>query len=490
MRRVPAFGLLVLLLLAALTCSPTHAATADAGPFRAAEGLEPRLATQDIQKLIDRVAAEGGGVVNFPAGSYLTGSLRLRSHVGLYLERGAVVYGSTDLGDYGDRPSLIYAKGETDISIEGPGTLNGQGEAFWRGKTRPYKRPERFILFNDCRNINLGGVRIEDSPHWTIETRFCDGVWIDGVTIINDVDSPNTDGIDPVSSRNVFISNCYIKTGDDAICPKSLSPTPCENIVVTNCVLESDDSAIKLGTRSEAPIRHVVVSNCVIRNTTYGIAFFAKDGGAFEHLRFSNITIETTTTDNAREDRAPDTFALFVDLERRRPQDKLGSISDVHFDGITIDTRGGQCAFFGQPDSPLRNLRLSDISFTLRDRRSNKGNRKPRGVRHLKDLAANDFTSAPSSFVFAHVDGLAIDRLHVSDLGKSPEHGRHAVWVKDANQVRLGEITHQVAAPDASLAPIELQDTSLVAPVAVGRSTPPAKLSLAEPRKLQNGVDQ
>ena len=124
-------------------------------------------------------------------------------------------------------------------------------------------------------------------------------VFIDGIRILNFLEAPNTDGIYPISSSNVFISNCYIETGDDAICPKSNSTEKaCENLVVTNCVLISDDSAIKFGTRSDGIIRHCVFNNIIIRNSKYGLAFYMKDGGTYEDIQFSNINIETSGKDS------------------------------------------------------------------------------------------------------------------------------------------------------------------------------------------------
>jgi polygalacturonase len=107
-------------------------------------------------------------------------------------------------------------------------------------------------------------------------------VRIDGISIINPRLGPNTDGIDVNSSSNVFISDVYVETGDDALCFKSrFADEPVQNVTVTNCVLISDDSAIKFGTRSSGDMRNITVSNCVIRNSTNGIAFFMKDGGHF-----------------------------------------------------------------------------------------------------------------------------------------------------------------------------------------------------------------
>jgi len=104
-----------------------------------------------------------------------------------------------------------------------------------------------------CRNVRIRDVRIRNTPGWGIHPVDCDGVYIRGISMISDMRGPNTDGIDPDSSRNVMISDSYIETGDDAICLKTHSdtvPRACENVTVTNCVLISDDSAIKFGTAS------------------------------------------------------------------------------------------------------------------------------------------------------------------------------------------------------------------------------------------------
>ena len=59
-----------------------------------------RLQTKEIQAAIDACFLAGGGRVVIPAGIFLTGGIRLRSHVTLYLESGAILRGSRDWRDY------------------------------------------------------------------------------------------------------------------------------------------------------------------------------------------------------------------------------------------------------------------------------------------------------------------------------------------------------------------------------------------------------
>ena len=80
-----------------------------------------------------------------------------------------------------------------------------------------------------------------NSPNWNLELLNCDWAWIDGVSMISDLNSPNSDGIDPTSSSHVYISNCYFELGDDAICPKSRGTKPTEYVVVENCIIKSKD---------------------------------------------------------------------------------------------------------------------------------------------------------------------------------------------------------------------------------------------------------
>jgi hypothetical protein len=420
--------------------------------------------TEQLQSLIDDCSTSGGGTIYFPPGEYLTGTIIIKDNTYLEIGAGATLYGSTNMQDYYNDglKSLIYANGSENCGISGHGTINGQGDFFWRGKEHPYTRPDRFVLFENCKNVKISDITLINSPNWNVDIRFCENVWIDRVTILSERKAPNTDGIDPVSSKNVFISNCYIEVGDDAICPKTRGDRPLENLVVTNCILISDDSAIKFGTRSDSDMRNMVFSNIVIRNTEYGIAFYAKDGGIVENIRFENIHIETTHNMVADVTKPMGTYPIFMDLETRSRNPKLGAIRNIFFSDITIDSPEGHCLFLGQPDSKLENINLHNIHYTLHRRGTFEGNTKPRGVRSLTEKAENDYSDVYSHFTFAFIDGLQINGLFISDLDESKEFERSMLWGHDIHNVKISNFSNNLTMPNREFAQFHFRKSSSI----------------------------
>ncbi len=234
-----------------------------------------KLNTALINSTIDRLNAHGGGTLFFPAGTYLTGSIHMKSNITLELEAGATLKFSENFDDFlpyvevrhegimmKSFQPLIYAVDAENITIKGEGTLDGQGKAWWteffrvlvdlrdNGKRNINKYQPMFEKENDlkalyaetnedwhgtldrrffrppfihpirCKNVRIEGVKIINSPFWTVNPEFCDNVTIKGITIHN-VPSPNTDGINPESCKNVHISDCHISVGDDCITIKS-----------------------------------------------------------------------------------------------------------------------------------------------------------------------------------------------------------------------------------------------------------------------------
>ena len=191
--------------------------------------------TQTIQRAIDEAAASGGGCVVIPAGEYETAGLVLRSHVELRLEAGALLRFTDDFDAYpvistrwegyeqdSYRP-LLYAKGETDVRLIGPGTLEGQGRRWWdafKAGELPAARP-CFVCFEDCQRVVMSDFTVQNSPAWTIHPLRCENVSIRGLTVVNPFDSPNTDGNEPACCSNVRIRDCHIGVGDDCVAVKA-----------------------------------------------------------------------------------------------------------------------------------------------------------------------------------------------------------------------------------------------------------------------------
>lgn len=434
--------------------------------------------TRAIQNAIDECSKRGGGIVYFSKGTYLVGTLILKSHVTMHLESEATILGSPDLEKY--RPlkldmgwektiseqakgkkhdfgslHLIYAQEAKNIAIVGQGVIDGQGASFWDENWRPLDRPHQMIQFEACENVLVRGVILRNSPFWALHFLGCDQVKVEGVRVVNPRKGPNTDGIDVNSSSNVFISNCYIETGDDSICLKArLENKACENITVSNCVMISDDSAIKLGTRSNGDIRHVVFTNCVIRNTRYGIGLYMKDGGSYEDIHFSNITIESEDIENLT--RA--TYPILVDLEKRTESSKLGTIRNIVFDNISINT-AGHCLFGGLPNKPIEDLTLHNIRVRVTSGQGIIVSRKPRGVREIRKAAPEtDYASVPANFTFVNVRGLTIRDLQIKTTDSISERERHALWGICLQEVIIDGFKGRQEGANGKLATLNLKD--------------------------------
>jgi polygalacturonase len=298
------------------------------------------LNTKAIQRAVDEVYKAGGGTVNVPSGTFLTGRIELRSGVTLNLEAGSTLLGSTSLNDYNPPPGtpnypgtnprhLIFAQDADDVGLTGWGRIDGQGPTFWEPSGRPPAapgeewadvashsmavkkggRPSPMLEFVNCRRLKMGGVRIENAPGWTLRAVFCDNVNIDGISIKNPTFGPNTDGIDINGCQNVLISNCTVDTGDDAICIKSESaygsePRLNKNIAVTNCSLTTCCNGFKIGTGSEGGFENVTFSNSTVRNDAVpfgsrvisGVALEVVDGGWIDGVVVTDIRMERART--------------------------------------------------------------------------------------------------------------------------------------------------------------------------------------------------
>lgn len=173
------------------------------------------------------------------------------------------------------------------MALTGFGTLEGQGKKWWtafRAKTLDAARPCA-VCFEDCTRVRMSDFMVHNSPNWTIHPVRCENVTIDNLTIVNPFDSPNTDGIDPESCRNVRITGCHIDVGDDCIAVKAgtedaLEDVPCENITITGCTMVHGHGGVVLGSEMSGGIRRVSITGCVFNGTDRGIRIKSRRGAA------------------------------------------------------------------------------------------------------------------------------------------------------------------------------------------------------------------
>ena len=297
------------------------------------------LNTSAIQRMIDETSNAGGGIVYAPPGVFLVGGLELKGKVTLYLEAGCTLLGSTSIEDYAYHPGppmygdtngyhVLFARNAEDVTLSGLGTIDGQGARFWESVYRTpsppenqwrdvatwdyrakngNRRPSPMVEFAQCRNVRISGVTLKNSAGWTLRPVNCNTVVIDGVRIRNPSFGLNCDGIDITASTNVFVSNCDIVTGDDAICLKSESPyggavLPTKNITVTNCTLTTSCNGFKIGTSSAGAFENIVLSNSEViysdpgsplnTHVIGGVSVEVVDGGSVDGVIVSNIRME------------------------------------------------------------------------------------------------------------------------------------------------------------------------------------------------------
>jgi polygalacturonase len=273
------------------------------------------LCTHSIQKAIDEASENDGGKILIPSGVFFTGALFLKDNIELHLSAGATLKFSDEQEDYPVvvsrwegvvrevYASCIYAADAKNIAITGFGTIDGNGEKWWHifrneREKLAYPRP-KLISFDGCEHITIRDVSLINSPSWTVNPIRCHDVTIDNLTIINPSDSPNTDGIDPESCKNVRISNCHIDVGDDCIAIKAgtedtAERVSCENITITNCTMVHGHGAVVFGSEMSGDIRNVTISNCTFQDTDRGIRFKSRRGrgGVVEDIRADNIVME------------------------------------------------------------------------------------------------------------------------------------------------------------------------------------------------------
>ncbi len=206
-----------------------------------------RIHTAEIQALIDKAAANGGGVIVVPQGIYMTGGLHFKQGTHLYLEDGATLMGSDFIGDYplgktrieGETctyfGALINADGLDGFTISGKGTIDGNGlryhKQFWlrrkwnRQCTNKDEQRPRLVYVSNCKNVQIEGVKLQNSAFWTTHIYNSQNVKLLGLRIYSlgkpdDTKGPSTDAIDLDVVKNVLVKNCYMSVNDDAVAIK------------------------------------------------------------------------------------------------------------------------------------------------------------------------------------------------------------------------------------------------------------------------------
>jgi polygalacturonase len=271
-----------------------------------AKGDGKNLDTVAVQKAIDTCFNDKGGTVLIPAGDFVCGTIELKSNVTLHLSAKGRLLGSPKREDYSAGKGVpsgngnivfIYAVNAENVSIEGRGTIDGNGAAFYNGKgdnTGPgqggvggnFDRPH-LLIFYQCDNLLLRNAFFTASAYHCCRILKCNHVHIDGIRIYNRVNK-NNDGFHFNDSQYVHIVNCDVQCQDDACALFGSN----KFVTVTNCSFSTRWSIFRFGGGES---QNIAVSNCLIYDT-YGCPIKISAGRAsIENFTFSNIIMKNVT---------------------------------------------------------------------------------------------------------------------------------------------------------------------------------------------------
>lgn len=357
-----------------------------------ARGDSLSLDTEAIQTAIDAAATNGGGRVTVPPGVYRCGTLFLKSNVTFEVMNGARILGSPNIEDYTpltwghnkDRQPyhLIVIKDADNVTVEGGGTIDGNGPAFWQDfdpdelpmwiMAKDEKISPMFEVENST-NVHIRDVLLTTGGGWTLHLYNSEQVQVRGIKIINNLFSPNGDGIDITGCTDVTISDCIIKTCDDAICLKTTGDSKeCKRVAVSNNIIQCSCAALKVGNESFRDISQVTFSNNVVYGSNRIFALYAEGGGTVE-----NITVTNTVGDT----RSPFIYNRPIHISLMERKDADGHVyasgiynSDRYFDvegrqprlrNITISNfqaeTEGRILITAEPGRMIENLTLRDV---------------------------------------------------------------------------------------------------------------------------------
>jgi polygalacturonase len=368
------------------TATALHAAAVCNVRDYGAKGDGATKDTTAIQSAIDACAKKGGGTVTLPAGNYLSAPIVLKSNITLHLDKGATLLGSTDHEDYSaitefrapGLQSLVSAKDASNITINGEGTINGQGESWWEmaykikgsgilGTNHP--RP-RLVVFDHCKRILIEGVTIENSPMWQVVPYYSDNVTIRNVRILAPHHSPNTDAMDPFSSSNVLIENVYADVGDDNVAIKSgmiNSPgpdSPSRNITVRNCIF-MHGHGMSIGSELAGGAQNITAENIQFNGTDQGIRVKANRdrGNVVKNLVFRDLTMKDVKNAIVISEYYP--HIMPTGGVTAEPVGRLTPhFSDITIENVTATGSTSAGAIVGLPESPVKNVVLKNVEIS------------------------------------------------------------------------------------------------------------------------------
>ncbi|MFP5439638.1 MAG: glycosyl hydrolase family 28 protein [Bacteroidia bacterium] len=341
--------------------------------------------TQAIQAAID--ACADGGFVMLSDGIYMSGQIRLKSNMTLWIDRTAILKGIQDnslypaIAQHADnanvslpgvlggggwelKEAFVYAEGANNVTIAGGGVIDGNGDCtIWDHTKDETLRPMAlYVAYSN--NVRVANIDVVNSAMWDFVILECNTIIVDGININTSAYGVNKDGIDICDSHDVSITNSTILCQDDAICPKSGSAKGVHNMTIKNVTINgTTGNKIKFGTLTYGAFTNCLLQDIAINGSGRGglcaISLQGLDGADFSNITFDRINLQTSA--NA--------FFLLHAAGKRghRPKGapaKTGSISDIKFSNLdfrNITDNVGSCISGINLDGTV--YKVKDVTF-------------------------------------------------------------------------------------------------------------------------------
>ena len=411
-----------------------------------AKGDGVTLDTASVQAAVDACHRDGGGTVLVPAGTFHIGALELKSNVTLHLAAGGKLLGSADGKQYhavdaiplhGDSTledgnwALIFAVDSVNVTVEGPGTIDGQGSQF-RSTTRGVPPPSGLggnrrpytLLFYRCQGLTVRNIDLLRSAYHCVRVIQSARVHMDTLYIHNRVNG-NNDGFHFISCQHVTVSNCNIQSQDDA-CALFGS---CKFVTVTNSSFSTRWSVFRFG---GGIAENITVSNCLLYQV-YGcpIKFHGSPGSRFENMSFSNLVLDDVTgpihisigPSNRPQPGRDSSPAVARNISFSNIQGKVttnpSQLPDVAFPSTARPGEGHSCITLNcVGDAILENISFDNVHLTFG------------GGGTAEDAARRDLPAIAGEYFM---------------LGPMPAYGFYA---RNARGITLQNVRFQVSSPD------------------------------------------